>query len=76
MNFSKEINKLVDIEVMEKIPRYSARIKLHEKITYLKMIISELPQDHIKIAYWKWASAGISITLIPRNGIISVNPFP
>lgn len=57
MNFSKEINKLVDIEVMEKIPRYSARIKLHEKITYLKMIIPELPEDHIKIAYRKWASA-------------------
>jgi len=47
----------VDIEVMEKIPRYSARIKFHEKITYLQMIISELPQDHIKIAYWKKASA-------------------
>lgn len=57
MNFSKEINKLVDTEVMEKIPRYSARIKLPEKITYSKMIISELPRDHITSAYRKWASA-------------------
>jgi len=57
LNFSKEINKLVDIGVMEKIPRYSARIKLHEKITYSKMIISELPEDHIKIVYRKWVLA-------------------
>lgn len=70
MNFSKEINKLVDTEVMEKIPRYSDKIKSHEKITYLKMIISELPEDHIRIIYWKWAASLFPIILIPKSFII------